>query len=173
MPAAAQPEPDHDLWSRLLAHLRQAQPEICRQWFEEIEPLGVDGGVLRLRAHSPVHRDYLNRQCTGPFNDAARSVSGRLITVRFLGPEDDLAAAKRSARAAASPSATPAAPARPAATPQGPVGAPPPVLEPATLVDEELPPPGAPPVRAVQESAEHLYDDGLVLNPDYGFEHFV
>jgi len=156
----------------LLAHLRQAQPEICRQWFEEIEPLGVDGGVLRLRAHSPVHRDYLNRQCTGPFNDAARSVSGRLITVRFLGPEDDLAAAKRSARTAASPAATPAPKPATAASPL-PSATPPRAAEPAEPVGEAMTPPGLTPVRATQESTESLYDDGLVLNPDYGFEHFV
>ena len=46
----------------MLTHLRSHEPALCRQWFEEIEPLGVAGGVLRLRAHSLVHRDYLQRR---------------------------------------------------------------------------------------------------------------
>jgi len=50
------------------------------------------GGVLSLRAHSPVHRDYLQRFCLSPFNDAAQSVSQRLISVQFLGPDDDVPA---------------------------------------------------------------------------------
>ena len=74
-------------------HLRTNAPELCRQWFEEIEPVGVAGGVLRLRAHSNIHRDYLQRQCNEPFNDAARTVSQMLITVQFLGPDDQVSAA--------------------------------------------------------------------------------
>src|SRR4051794_4355484 len=77
--------PDRQLWDGMLAHLNRYQPTLCRQWFEEIEPLGIDGGVLRLRARSGIHRDYLQRQCADPFNDAARTISKHLLTVQFLG----------------------------------------------------------------------------------------
>ena len=53
--------PDRLLWSDMLTHLKQHQPALCRQWFEEIEPLGIDAGVLRLRARTAIHRDYLQR----------------------------------------------------------------------------------------------------------------
>lgn len=82
-------DPDARVWSEVLAHLRKHHPAICRQWFDEIEPLGVVGGVLRLRVHSAVHRDYLQRNCLGPFNEGLQAVTQRLITVRFLGPGDD------------------------------------------------------------------------------------
>lgn len=82
------PDPESRVWTEVLAHLRKHHPAICRQWFDEIEPLGVAGGVMRLRAHSAVHRDYLQRQCQGQFAEAARAVTGHLITVRFSGPED-------------------------------------------------------------------------------------
>ena len=52
-------ETDHEVWAALLKYLRANKPELCRQWFEEIEPSGLGSGVLRLRAHSAVHRDYL------------------------------------------------------------------------------------------------------------------
>jgi chromosomal replication initiator protein len=81
-------DPETRVWIDVLAHLRKHNPAICRQWFDEIEPLGTAGGVMRLRAQSTVHRDYLQRQCLDPFAEAARAVTGRLITVRFLGPED-------------------------------------------------------------------------------------
>ena len=84
---------DRQIWPGMLAHLKRHAAPICRQWFEEIEPVGVSGGVLRLRAHSNIHRDYLQRACAEPFNDAARSVSQMLLTVQFLGPDDQVASA--------------------------------------------------------------------------------
>jgi chromosomal replication initiator protein len=76
-------------WSQMITHLRQHHPAMSRQWFDELDFLGVGGGVLRVRAHSTVHRDYLQRDCTTPFNEAAQAVTGRLLTVSFLGPEDE------------------------------------------------------------------------------------
>jgi len=85
-------DPDRELWTGMLAYMRAKHPDICRQWFEEIEPLGVRAGSLVLRAHSPVHRNYLKRQCSDQFTEALQTVSGRLLSVRFLGPEDELEA---------------------------------------------------------------------------------
>ncbi|MCC6660429.1 MAG: chromosomal replication initiator protein DnaA [Phycisphaerales bacterium] len=76
------------LWPDILAHLRTYHPAVCRQWFEHIQPLSIQGGVISARAHSPVHRDYLQRQCLQFFNEAGQAVTGRLISFRFLGPND-------------------------------------------------------------------------------------
>lgn len=83
-------ETDRKLWDRMLAYLRAEHPDICRQWFEEIEPLGTHGGTLHLRAQSRVHRDYLRRQCADAFSDAARNASGHLLSVMFLGPDEQV-----------------------------------------------------------------------------------
>jgi len=82
-------EADRQLWDGMRAQLRRAHPAVCRQWFDEIEALGVTGGTLYLRAQSLVHRDYLRKSCAAPFNDAAREVTGHLLPVRFLGPGDE------------------------------------------------------------------------------------
>lgn len=80
----------HDrIWPQVLNHLRAHHPGQRRQWFDLLEPLGVVNGVFRVRAQSPLHRDYLQRECQQAFNDAARSVTGRLVTVRFLGPDEE------------------------------------------------------------------------------------
>ncbi len=89
---------DSRIWGEMLAHLRRHHPALCRQWFEQLEPLAVVGGVLPLRAQSGVHRDYLQRQCLDPFNDAVRAVTQRLLSVRFLGPEDDAGPPRRPDR---------------------------------------------------------------------------
>lgn len=103
---------DAILLKGMLAHLRATHPGLCRQWFEELVYVGVGGGALELRASSPIHRDYLKRQCADAFNDALRTVSGRLLSVRFLGPDD---------AATAPPPAPPKRTARDAATPTRPV----------------------------------------------------
>jgi chromosomal replication initiator protein len=72
----------------MLEHLRKSHPDICRAWFNLIDVLGMASGTLNLRAHSNIHRDYLKRTSAEAFNDAARTVSGRLISVRFLGPDE-------------------------------------------------------------------------------------
>jgi chromosomal replication initiator protein len=80
--------PDREVWTDVLVYLRRQHPGICRQWFEEIEPVSADGGVMRLRAGSDVHRRYLERECTDRFAEAAQTVTGQLMAVRFLGPDD-------------------------------------------------------------------------------------
>ncbi len=84
----------------MLSHLRAHNPAICRQWFEELEPLGVSGGVMSVRTLTAVHRDYLKKQCLDHFNDAIRSVSGQLLAIRFLGPDEALGATLRPSRGA-------------------------------------------------------------------------
>ena len=176
-------ETDHEVWAALLKYLRANKPELCRQWFEEIEPSGLGSGVLRLRAHSAVHRDYLQRQCVGPFQEAAQSVTGRLLSLKFLGPDDDapeLGGKSKAKRLEPMPGAmTPSAPTT--STGDGSVGTPDgsdagagSATAPAR---EQLHSGGGVPIPAtpvvVDANPEHMYDDGLVLNPDYGFEHFV
>ncbi|NBX24473.1 MAG: chromosomal replication initiator protein DnaA [Planctomycetes bacterium] len=78
---------DDELRSGMHAYLRRNHPEICRHWFDRISVLGVEGGVLRLLVDEPVRLKYLQRTCIAPFTEAAQSVTGRLLAVRFIGPD--------------------------------------------------------------------------------------
>lgn len=164
-PASA--DSDQAVWQALLAQLRQSNPGICRQWFEELEPLGIHGGVMYLRAHSQVHRDYLHRQRSEPFSEAARSVTGRLLSVRFLGPEEEppfTGAARPTPKAEPKPVTSPAPAEKPAESAAA--------REDASTPNEELS--LTIPQRPITPAdLENLYDDGLVLNPDNGFDNFV
>ena len=95
---------DRRVWDGMLAHLRAHHAMICRNWFGELEPRGVAGGAIHVRASSDLHRDYLRRMCAEAFNDAARTVSGHLLTVRFLGPGEPVPAVKsKGAKRGAAP----------------------------------------------------------------------
>ncbi len=152
------------MWGSMLSHLRTSHPEICRQWFEEIEPLGIAGGVLRLRAHSQIHRDYLQRTCLEPFNDAARTVSERLISVQFLGPDERVEPAAPNAPAVAT---EPRVVVRSEAAREAIDNAPPRTRD-AQPVEREVWPTTP---RPTTSGGTHPHS--LVLNPDYVFENFV
>lgn len=168
--------PDHDrqVWDSMLAHLRAAHSPICRQWFAELIPVGIAGGSLQLRTSSPLHRDYLRRQCGGYFTDAAQAVTGQLLSVRFLGPDDPAELPPPKPRknrdankyakkpSTASSLATPQVAPTPVAQPEAPARLP----ELPTIPIEVLAPPAPEPGIAPRY-------ESLVINPDYAFENFV
>ena len=81
-------DPDHTIWPQVLEQVRASRPELCRQWFEEIEPISIDAGSLNLRVHQAIHHQYLQRECAEAFKDAVQAVTGHLVVVRFFGPGD-------------------------------------------------------------------------------------
>ncbi len=81
------PHVDAELKDALNAYLRRHHADICRHWFDEIEPLEIEGGVLRLLVTEPVRLRYLQRSCVQPFTEAAQAATGRLLAVRFVGSD--------------------------------------------------------------------------------------
>jgi len=73
----------------LITYLRHHHGNMCRQWFDDIEPIGVVNGVLRLLVNEPVQLRYLQRVCTEQFSEAAQAITGRLLSVHFVGSEED------------------------------------------------------------------------------------
>ncbi len=179
---------DRQIWDQMLAHLRSQYPAICRQWFEELTPLGIAGGAMQLRTLTTVHRDYLRKQCADPFSDAARTVTGRLISVRFLGPEDPAMSGPSETKPGKSSPFNKIVEAKPLPpTPSnGQANTAPPEPEHAGTSVPAQPPanPGAfieatgpvpppqprPPVVVTPDSPRY---ESLTINPDYSFENFV
>jgi len=170
--------PDHDfkVLDDVLAHIRSEHPAVARRWFDELEPLGIVGGAFGVRAHSDLHRDYLRRNGLDAFNDAVQSVTGQLIAVRLLGPDDEWVAAAQNAKStkaqakqslASTVSAQSADSARVAVMPSSSafVSNHPP--------ESPNPPPPAPRAHVASERARIEQDEFLPINPDYGFEQFV
>jgi chromosomal replication initiator protein len=75
---------DPSLWRDMLTYLRRHHAPTCRQWFDELEPVGLDNGLLRVRAQNPIQQNYLQNRCLEAFNEAAQSVTGALLAVRFV-----------------------------------------------------------------------------------------
>lgn len=80
-------KPDDQVWVDVISYLRTKHIGICRQWFEDIEPVGVSDGVFRARMNNPIRRQYLQRECLDLFNEALQSTTGRLLSVSFVDQE--------------------------------------------------------------------------------------
>lgn len=127
-------------------------------------------GTLTIRAQSDFHRDYLARYCAEPFTDALQSVTGRLLTVRFLGPTD-------SADASTPPAPAAVVESKPASTTSGmrqePIHAEAsPVLSHASPAHSNGTSNSMPPALRPRESRT-AHHGTLVINPDNDFDTFV
>lgn len=80
--------PDPHIRDAVNAHLRKHNPGMCRHWFDDIEPLEISGGTLKLLVREPVQLKYLQRCCVEQFTEAAQAVTGLLLAVRFVGEAD-------------------------------------------------------------------------------------
>jgi chromosomal replication initiator protein len=79
----------HQLKVDLLARIRMDHPTMCRRWFEDIKVAGIVNGSLLIHIQEPVQLKYLQRCCIQQFSEAAQSVTGHLLGVRFIGDEED------------------------------------------------------------------------------------
>lgn len=95
-------------WRDMMGYLREQHGTICRQWFEELEPLGLDGGVLQIQTSTTVQQNYLQRKCLEPFTESAQQVLNRLVGVRFI--SEGQHTANENAKAEANGSTTGAKP---------------------------------------------------------------
>ncbi|MEM9021663.1 MAG: chromosomal replication initiator protein DnaA [Planctomycetota bacterium] len=71
-------------WRDMMGYLREQHGTICRQWFEELEPLSLDGGVLEIQTSTSVQQNYLQRRCLDPFIESAQHALNRLVSVQFI-----------------------------------------------------------------------------------------
>ena len=78
------PTLDPALWRDIIQHLRRHHGPICRQWFEKLQPLGLNGGLLQIQATTTIHQNYLQKNCLKQFTEAAQAATGALVGVRFV-----------------------------------------------------------------------------------------
>jgi chromosomal replication initiator protein len=75
---------DTGLWRDMMQYLRHKHAPICRQWFEQLEPVGWDSGCLEVKTATTVQQNYLQNRCVEQFTEAAQAVTGKLVAVRFV-----------------------------------------------------------------------------------------
>ena len=162
--------PDHHtkVLDDVLAHIRSEHPTVARRWFDQLEPLGFNAGAFGVRAQSELHRDYLRRNGLDAFNDAIRSVTGQLVAVRMLGPDDQWESAGKNERSTqkqtklSQSNGSPSSLAEPKPSP--------------TPAERPNSRPNNKPANAQGMRSERAWlerDESLPINPEFGFDQFV
>ena len=192
------PDLDAQKWQAITGYLRDHHPSMCRQWFADLGPARLEGGLLEICCENVIQRNYLQNRCLEPFTEAAQQTFQQLIAVAFVdrpgeagGTADAAseAAAQRTAEVAGFPAAQadgatgPAATADDAPSPAAAMGSTASSPEPRARPRPQTPP--RRPVTSLEElttprsRGDHKDDldpefgSPLILSPDFAFEQFV
>ena len=105
-PAGAQIIPPiDDLWSRIDAYLRtRLRSDLYDRWFAPLRPILLGDGSLQIAAPDRFHRDFVEDNYRGFFEEFLPSVLGRAVPVAFV-VDESLRASSREAMPA--PALTP------------------------------------------------------------------
>lgn len=171
----------------MMTYLRRHHSGVCRQWFEELDAVELKGGLLRVQTATPIQQNYLQNKCRDQFNEAARSVTGHLVSVRFE-HENQISDRRPEANANRAPQAPREAPpveARSSNRPQpgsngtqlpeepGERPGEEPNVETPHLNGVSTPPPTSRPGVSVSVTGDNLEEDQMILSPDYSFDNFI
>lgn len=77
-------------WNDVQEHVRLTYPQLVRGWFAQLEPTHFEGGVLSIETRNRAQSRYLDRHCRQAFAEAAQAATGRLVTIEFAAPPQDL-----------------------------------------------------------------------------------
>lgn len=141
---------DPSLWGGIMEYLRCKHAPICRQWFDGLQPLALDSGLLKIHTSNSVQQNYLQRKCLNQFTEAAQATTGALVAVRFVGDEDEDAepSHQHAATTAVAVGTTVSKPVR---------------VNPVPRPQQTLP----------YGDSSDPHADQIILSPDYSFDSFV
>lgn len=78
-----------DIWDKVLRHFQKHHSQHWRNWFEHIEPLGLDNGVLRIAVPQLSWQQYLKQNCNEALKEAAQHVTGHLVSLEYINTEKE------------------------------------------------------------------------------------
>ena len=90
-----------EIRNAVLAHVRKNHPDICRHWFDDIEPIAYHEKTLYLLVDQAVRLKYLKRMCAEPFNTAVQEITGNLLPVKFLDEQEAVKIREKTLKAPA------------------------------------------------------------------------
>ncbi len=159
---------DPALWRDMMAYLRRKHAPICRQWFEELRPVSLDAGLLKISTTNTIQQNYLQRKCLDQFTEAAQATTNALVAVRFINDDHLRDPAPLEAAPSVSVTATVVAEA-PVALSSGAGGT-------ATLAPPAVRPAPPAPLHRIETLRPEVHADLFeqpVITPDYAFDTFV
>ena len=78
-----------DIWDKVLRYLQKNYSQHWRNWFEQIEPVSLDNGILRISVNDLACLQYLKQTCNNSLKEAAQQITGHLVSLEYLLNEND------------------------------------------------------------------------------------
>jgi len=78
-----------DIWDEILSYLQKHHSQYWRSWFEQIEPIGLENGLLRVGVPERSWQQYLKQKCNDTLLEAARKITGHLISLEYVYTDQD------------------------------------------------------------------------------------
>jgi len=79
-----------DIWERILRYLQKNHSRYWRNWFEQIEPVALENGSLKLAVRERSWQQYLRQICNESLMEAAQRVTGHLISLEYIVDQDQV-----------------------------------------------------------------------------------
>lgn len=74
-----------DIWDKVLRYLQTYHSECWRNWFEQIEPISLENGLLCIATLERNWMHYLQQaECNGCLKEAIQQITGRLIGIEVV-----------------------------------------------------------------------------------------
>ncbi len=74
-----------DIWDNILRYFQKYHSESWRSWFEQLEPISLENGLLRIGALERSWKQYLKQpECNDSLKVAVQNVTGRLVGIEVV-----------------------------------------------------------------------------------------
>ena len=73
-----------ELWQEIIQHVVAHGGQIIQPWFDKLEMVALDHGLLEIRTPGPREQAYCQQHARALFTEAAQAATGMLVTVCFL-----------------------------------------------------------------------------------------
>ena len=72
-----------NIFADILERVKNLDPVNTRKWFDELEILGFEGGILEVGCPDDNTAQYLDDNCRNSFTNASQDITGHLVSVKF------------------------------------------------------------------------------------------
>jgi len=80
------------VWKETLEYISRLHPSWVRQWFGDLTPVEMAGGIFTVKTATTIQQQYLMGKCREVFNEALQAVTGNLVSANFITGADAAAA---------------------------------------------------------------------------------
>ena len=72
-----------DIFANILDRVKALDPVNTRKWFDQLQVLEFDTGLLEIQCPDEATAQFLQDNCLGNFTKAAQSITGHLVSINF------------------------------------------------------------------------------------------